>query len=372
MTISKEIRSLVKEDGTLTLSIEEFPVPTPKDHEVVVRIEATAVNPSDVAVLLGLPSLGNPSILGTTAQPKKPIRLPEQVMPAYHGRIGKPLPAGNEGAGVVVAAGKDVGHLMGKVVALFGMSSYAQYRCVPAAAVMQMNSGTSPLQAAASCVNPFTVLSMIETMRMENHSAMINTAAASNLGQMLVKACKEDGIPLINVVRKESQVKLLESIGADYVCNSSLPNFKEQLVEAIADTGATLAFECIGGGDMTQILLESMEKALLRKATTYSRYGSTTHKQVYIYGGLSPKPTTLNRNYGMAWGVGGWLVTPIIQKVGGEGFNKMKKRIAEGIHTTFKSEFFREISLEEAIQPDIICAYAKAASGEKYYINPML
>ena len=368
----KELRTLVKNNGTLNLSIQEFPIPQPKATEIVVRIEATTINPSDVAMLLGFPSLGNASMVGTNETPKLPIQIPAAYMSAYEGRIDTPMPAGNEGAGVVVAAGADVQHLMGRVVALFGMSSYAQYRCVPAAAVMVMNEGTTPKQAAASCVNPFTVLAMVETMKMEKHTAMINTAAASNLGQMLVKVCKEDGIPLVNIVRREAQVKLLKSIGAEYVCNSSLPTFKADLLEAIAATGATLAFECIGGGDMAHHILEAMEQALIRKATTYSRYGSTTHKQVYIYGGLSPQPTPLRRNYGMFWSVGGWLVTPIIQKVGGEKFQEMKQRIADGITTTFKSELYKEISLEEAIQPDMICAYAKAESGKKYYINPML
>ena len=295
---AKELRSLVTKEGELILSIQEFPVPTPKDHEIVVRIEATTINPSDVAMLLGLPSLGNEHIVGTNAHPKKPIRIPEPLVKYYSGRLDTPMPAGNEGAGIVVAAGKDAQHLIGRVVAMFGMSSYAEYRVVPAGAVMVMNEGTTPVQAAASCVNPFTVLGMIETMKMEGHTAMINTAAASNLGQMLVKACKDDGIPLVNVVRRAAQVDLLKSIGAEYVCNSSVPEFKENLVDAIAATGATLAFECIGGGDMTNTLLEAMEKALLRKATNYSRYGSTTHKQVYIcllYTSPSPRDRTRSR-----------------------------------------------------------------------------
>ena len=368
----KEMRSLVKKDGTLHLSIGNFPIPGPKAHEVLVRIEATAINPSDVAVVLGFPSLGKSEFVGTNAHPKNPIQIPAPYLPAYKGRMDMPLSAGNEGAGIVVAAGADAQHLLGRVVALFGASSFAEYRCVPAAACMVMNEGTTPLAAAASCVNPFTVLCMIETLKMEGHTAMINTAAASNLGQMLVKACKADGIPLVNIVRREEQVNLLKSIGAEYVCNSSSPDFKKELVAAIAETGATLAFECIGGGEMANDLLIAMEQALLQKATTYSRYGSTTHKQVYIYGGLSQQPTPLTRSYGMAWGVGGWLVTPIIQKVGGAGFQQMKQRIADEIHTTFKSTFYKELSLEEAMLPNNICAYAKAASGEKYYINPML
>ncbi len=367
----KELRTLVTEDGILKLSIEDFPIPEPKAHEVIVKIEATAINPSDVGVVIGFPALGNVDVFGTNAAPKIP-KIPAPFLPAYKGRFAMNLPAGNEGAGRVIAAGVDAQHLMGKVVALFGMSSYAQYRCVPAAACMPMNEGTTPRQAAAACVNPLTVLAMIETMKMENHTAMINTAAASNLGQMLVKACADDGIPLVNIVRKQEQVDLLKSIGAKYVCNSSAPTFSEDLLDAIVETGATLGFDAIGGGEMVDHILAAMEKAEQKKATAFSRYGSTTHKQVYIYGGLTHKPTVLKRSYGMFWGVGGWLVTPIIQRVGPEKFTEMKKRVADEITTTFKSEFYKEISLEEAIMPDTICAYAKQQSGRKYLINPTL
>lgn len=367
---AKELRSLVKDDGTLTLSIENFPVPTPKDHEVIVRIEATAINPSDVAVVIGFPALGKEAIFGTDAAPKSPVQIPDAFFPAYAGRVNLPLPAGNEGAGTVVAAGKDAQHLLGKVVALFGGNTYAEYRCVPAMSCMPMNEGTTAREAAASCVNPLTVLGMVETMKMENHTAIINTAAASNLGQMLVKVCKDDGIPLINIVRKDEQVELLKSIGAKYICNSSSDNFQKELVDAIVETGATLAFDAIGGGKMVNQLLDAMEKAQQRTATSFSRYGSTTHKQVYIYGGLSHEPTTLKRSYGMYWSVGGWLITPIIQKVGQEKFAQMRKRVADEIKTTFKSEFYKEVSLEEAILPDTICAFAKQESGKKYLINP--
>ena len=371
-TQAKELRSLVKSDGTLNLSIEQFPVPVPKAHEVVVRIEATSINPSDMGVVLGFSGLGQEAIVGTTAAPKTPIRIPEPYFPFYKGRLDKSLPAGNEGAGLVVAAGADAQHLLGKVVALFGANAFAQYRCLPAASCMPMNEGTTPRQAAAACVNPLTVLGMVETMRMENHTALINTAAASNLGQMLIKVCKDDGIPLINIVRKEKQVDFLKSIGATHVCNSSSDSFSEDLVNAIVETGATLAFDAIGGGKMVSQILAAMEQAEQRKMKTYSLYGSTTHKQVYIYGGLSPEPTVLRRSYGMFWSVGGWLITPIIQRVGPEKFAQMRQRVADEITTTFKSHFHEVISLEQAIEPDMICAYAKSASGEKYLIDPFL
>lgn len=364
----KELRSLVTEDGALNLSIGDFMIPKPKAHEVVVKIGAASINPSDVAVVLGFPALGVPQIFGTNAEPKEP-QIPAAYLAAYGGRFGMKLPGGNEGGGVVVAAGSDSEHLMGKTVALFGCNSFAEYRCVPTAACMVMNDGTTAKQAAASCVNPLTVLGMIATMEMEGHTAMINTAAASKLGQMLVKACKDDGIPLVSIVRKPEQVELLKSIGATHVCNSSLPTFEDDLVAAISETGATLAFDAIGGGDMPNQLLTAMEKALLAKATGYSRYGNTTKKQVYIYGGLSMEPTTLRRSYGMFWNVGGWLVTPILQQVGPEKLAQMKQRVADEIGTTFKTEFYKEISLAQLIEPDFITAYAKAESGKKYVVD---
>lgn len=369
-TKAKELRSLTKSDGTLNLSIEDFEVPTPKANEVIVKVEATAINPSDVGVIIGFSSLGNPSVFGTNESPISPAQLPVGIIPAYQRRFGMSLPAGNEGGGTVVAAGADAQHLLGKVVALFGCNAFAQYRCVPASSCMPMNEGTTPKEAAAACVNPLTVLGMVETMRMENHTAMINTAAASNLGQMLIKVCQDDNIPLVNIVRKEAQVELLKSLGASHVCNSSSSTFMKDLIAAVAETGATLGFDAIGGGDMVDKLLTAMEVAEQKKLTTYSPYGSTTHKQVYIYGGLAQVPTTLKRSYGMYWSVGGWLITPIIQRVGHTKFAQMRKRVADEIKTTFKSSFYKEISLEEMILPDTVCAYAKQESGKKYLVNP--
>jgi NADPH:quinone reductase len=369
--MNKELRSLLNEEGVLELSVKSSDIPTPKAGEVVVQIEAAPINPSDVAVLFGMSNLITPDLTGTTAKPKS-IKYPPALLGHFIKRIGKSLPSGNEGAGIVIDAGEGAEHLKGKVVALFGANSFAKYRCIPAQACIVMNEGTTPIDAAASCVNPYTVLAMVETMKMENHHAIINTAAASNLGQMLVKVCKADGIPLINIVRRQEQVDLLKSIGAKYVLNSSEDNFKADLIAAIKETGATLAFECIGGGTMTNDLLDAMEKAIQSQNETYSVYGSTTMKQVYMYGSLSQQPTILNRSYGMYWNVGGWLVTPIIQKLGFDGFSKMKQRVADEIKTTFKSEFHKTISLEQACEPDHIVEYVKAESGMKYLINPQL
>ena len=369
--MNKEIRSKLTSKGILHLTVEENEMREPTAHEVVVEIHAAPINPSDVGVLFGLSNMITPEFIGTTTNPKV-MQYPAALTGHFKGRWDKSLPSGNEGAGIVVKAGADVQELMGKVVSLFGANSFSKYRTLPAQACMVMNEGTTPADAAASCVNPFTALGMVETMKMEGHTAIINTAAASNLGQMLVKVCASDGVPLINIVRRQEQVDLLKSIGAKYVLDSSDDNFRSDLISAIKETGATLAFEAIGGGTMAGQILEAMEKAILSKSETYSVYGSTTRKQVYIYGGLSQQPTVLNRAYGMYWNVGGWLVTPVIQKLGVEGFQKMKQRVADEIHTTFKSEFHKVISLEEACQADYIAEYVKATSGKKYLVNPQL
>ena len=369
--MNREIRSTLSKEGILTLNIIETPIPEPAAHEVVVEIHAAPINPSDVGVLFGLSNMITSDLIGTTATPKT-IQYPAPIVAHMKGRWDKPLPSGNEGSGVVVKAGKDMQHLMGKVVALFGANAFAKYRCVPGMACMVMNEGTTPKDAAASCVNPYTALGMVATMKMEHHSAIINTAAASNLGQMLLKVCKADGIPLINIVRRQEQVDLLKSIGGEYVLNSSDADFSAQLVEAIKETGATLAFECIGGGEMAGHILDAMEKALASKAETYSVYGTTTIKQVYIYGSLNQAPTTFRRSFGLYWNIGGWLVTPIIQKLGAEGFMAMQKRVADEIHTTFKSDFHKVISMDQMCEPDHIVEYVRAGSGKKYLVDPQL
>jgi NADPH2:quinone reductase len=236
-----------------------------------------------------------------------------------------------------------------------------------------MEDGTSAAEAASSFVNPLTALAFIETMKMENHTALVHTAAASNLGQMLVKICKDDSVPLVNIVRKPEQVELLKSLGAEHVCNTSDPDFMKDLVKALIETGATLGFDATGGGNNGELpgqILSAMEMAANATAKEYSRYGSDTYKQVYIYGGLDRQPTLLKRAFGMSWGLGGWLLTPMIGKIGMERFQQMRERVASEITTTFASKYVQEISFEEMLQPEIVKLYAKQATGEKYLVNP--
>jgi NADPH:quinone reductase-like Zn-dependent oxidoreductase len=285
-------------------------------------------------------------------------------------RLDQSMPVGNEGAGVVIAAGANAQHLMDKTVAALGGAMYSQYRTVKAADCLVLPEGATAADGASCFVNPLTALGMVETMRREGHTALVHTAAASNLGQMLNKICLMDGIGLVNIVRSPAQEAVLRELGAEHVVDSTSPAFIDDLTHALAATGATLAFDAIGGGALCGQILSCMESALSANATTYSRYGSPVHKQVYIYGGLDTGPTELNRNFGMAWGVGGWLVMTFLGKIGPEAAQRLRDRVTAELKTTFASHYTAEISLAEALRLDVIAEYDKRATGEKYLINP--
>jgi NADPH:quinone reductase-like Zn-dependent oxidoreductase len=367
-----QLRSLIKANGEFELSLLDVPTPEPGPDEIVVRIEASPLNPSDIGLLLGPADLTSAAASGTKDNPIVKARVPEAAMKAMAGRLDASLPVGNEGAGIVVKAGdSDAARaLLGKTAAMIGGAMYAQYRCIKIAECLILADGVTPAEGASSFVNPLTALGMVETMRREGHIALVHTAAASNLGQMLNRICIRDGIGLVNIVRSPAQAALLRDIGAAHVCDSSAPGFIEDLTEALVITGATLAFDAIGGGKLVSQILNAMEAAVNSKAKTYSRYGSNVHKQVYIYGGLDLRPTELSRGFGMAWGVGGWLVFPYLQKIGAADAQRLRARVAAEIKTTFASAYTRVVSLQEALQLETIAAYAKRATGEKFLINP--
>jgi NADPH:quinone reductase-like Zn-dependent oxidoreductase len=371
-TSGLQLRSLVKKSGELELSLASVPVPSPGPDEVVVRVEASPINPSDLGLLLGAADMSAAKAGGTSDRPVVTARIPEPLMRAMAGRMEEAMPVGNEGAGIVVKAGASdaAQKLLGRTVAIIGGGMYSQYRCVRIADCLVLPSGTEPAEGASCFVNPLTALGMVETMRREGHSALVHTAAASNLGQMLNKICIKDGVQLVNIVRSPRQAEMLRGIGAQHVCDSSAPAFLDDLTRALAATRATLAFDAIGGGKLASQILSCMEAAANLNATTYSRYGSTVHKQVYIYGGLDTRPTELNRGFGMAWGVGGWLLTPFLQKIGNAEALKLRERVAAELKTTFSSHYSKVISLREALQIPVIAAYNKRATGEKYLINP--
>lgn len=371
---SKEIRSMVTADGNIEISIATTEIPTPSDNEVLIKVEASPINPSDLGLLISFAAdLTTLSVLGSGDGTVATMKIHPAMMGAMKPRLDQSMPVGNEGSGVIVDAGANAKALIGKTVGVAGGSMYSQYRCVPASSCLVMDDSTTSAEAASSFVNPLTALAFVETMKMENHSAIVNTAAASNLGQMLVKICKDDSVPLVNIVRKPEQVAVLKDLGAEHICNTSDPDFMKNLVAALIATGATLAFDATGGGNEGKLpgqILAAMEIAANKTAKEYSRYGSDTYKQVYIYGGLDQSPTILNRSFGMQWGLGGWLLTPMIGRIGMERFQQMRERVAKEIKTTFASQYTQEISFEEMLQPDTIKAYAKQATGEKFLVNP--
>ncbi|AIY48034.1 zinc-binding dehydrogenase [Mycolicibacterium fortuitum] len=368
-----ELRSLVTDNGTLELSLHEVAVPTPAQDEVVVRVEASPINPSDLGLLI--PSTADMSaatVVGTPDRPVVTAPLRDGALAGLAARVGISLPVGNEGAGTVVAAGESAQAqaLLGKTVGIAGGAMYAQYRVVKAEACLVLPEGASAKEGASSFVNPLTALGMLETMRREGHSALVHTAAASNLGQMLVKACLADGVPLVNIVRKAEQEDILRGLGAVHVCNSSSPSFETDLVEALKATSATLAFDATGGGTLASQILNGMERAANATAAQYSRYGSSVHKQVYIYGSLDTGPTVLTRNFGMAWGVGGWLLTPFLAGAGPETIARLRARVAAELTTTFASTYTQEVSLAGMLQPEAFNSYLQKATGEKYLVTP--
>jgi NADPH:quinone reductase len=367
-----ELRSLVTSQGTLELALHDVSVPSPTGNEVVVRVEASPINPSDLGVLIAGADMSTATVAGTPQRPSVTAALGAEALRGLSARLDEPLAVGNEGAGTVVAAGPSPAaqELVGKTVGIAGGGMYAQYRVVDASACLVLPEGTTAKDGASSFVNPLTALGMLETMRREGHSALVHTAAASNLGQMLVKLCSKDGVPLVNIVRKPDQEELLKSLGAVHVCNSESPSFATDLVEALKATSATLAFDATGGGTLASQILSGMEEAASANSAEYSRYGSSVHKQVYIYGGLDTSPTILTRNYGMAWGVGGWLLTPFLASIGAEAFGRLRARVAAELTTTFASSYTREVSLAGMLRPDAFHAYVKRATGEKFLVTP--
>lgn len=369
-----QLRSLVQADGTLQISLEPIPVPAPGPDEVLVQMQATPINPSDIGLLFGLADLSTVQVAGSAKRPLVTARIPERAMPAMAARIGQSMPVGNEGAGLVVAAGAspDAQALLGRTVAVIGGAMYTQYRAMPAAQCLPLPSGTTAAEGASCFVNPLTALGMVETMQREGHTALVHTAAASNLGQMLNKLCQKDGIGLVNIVRKPEQAALLREIGAKHVCDSSAPEFMERLTDVLASTGATIAFDATGGGTLAGQILQGMESAISRNATDYSRYGSPVHKQVYLYGQLDLRPTEIQRNFGMAWGVGGWLLFSFLHKIGPAAAQTLRERVASELKTTFASHYARRVSLADALSEDAIAFYGPRNTGAKVLIDPSM
>jgi NADPH:quinone reductase len=369
-----QIRSLVKKSGVLEVSLVSVPTPEPADDEIVIRVEATPIKPSDIALLLGPVDMNTAKQSGSAASPVLTANILERAIPALSARYDQSMPVGNEGAGTVVKAGASPAAqaLMGKLVAVASGSMYSQYKLAKAGEALVLPSGTTPQQAASCFVNPLTALSMVEVMRREGHKALVHTAAASNLGQMLNKICQRDGVSLVNIVRSAEQAKILKELGAKIVLDSTSPRFMPELIEAVSATEATLAFDAIGGGMMASQILTAMEAAAVARMTSYNRYGSSTFKQVYIYGMLDTSRTELTRTFGLSWSVSGWLLTPFLQKIGLADVNRLRQRVVSELTTTFASHYTKEISLRDVAKLEIAQAYNRRATGEKFLIIPTL
>ena len=367
---SLEVRSTVTDDGVVTMAVGETEVPEPAPHEVTIRIEAAPINPSDLGTMFAGADLSTAIALDGPAGVQ--ATLPPAAVAANAGRLDKAMPCGNEGAGVVVAAGSstDAQAMIGRTVGFVSGNSYAQFRTMPIAQCLPMPDGITPEQAAAPFVNPLTALGMVETMRDEGHTALVHTVGASNLGLMLNRLCQADGVGLVNIVRKPEHVELLRGLGADHVVDSSTESFLDDLAAALDATGATIAFDAIGGGELASTLLATMEKVASAGGGEFSRYGSATHKQVYIYGGLDRSPTMLRRNFGMAWGLGGWLLRPFLARIGDERAEQLRQRVADEITTTFASSYGHRLSLADAVDPDQVKRYGQMATGDKALITP--
>jgi NADPH:quinone reductase-like Zn-dependent oxidoreductase len=372
MTTGLQLRSLITKSGELELSLAKIEIPEPGPDQVVIKVEATPINPSDLGLLLGPADMSAATTSGSGEGIVVKAKVSQAALPFLAARLDQAMPVGNEGAGTVVKAGSSdaAQALIGKTVSMVGGSMYAQYRVLNARDCQPLPAGTTAAEGASWFVNPLTALGMTETMKREGHKALVHTAAASNLGQMLSKICNEDGIGLVNIVRSAAQAKILKDIGAKHVVDSSAASFQDDLVQALVETGATIAFDAIGGGKLASQILTAMEIALNKTAKEYSRYGSTTHKQVYVYGSLNTGAVELTRNYGMAWGVGGWLLTPFLQKIGRPEQVRLRERVVNSLKTTFASRYTRTISLPETLDLANIAVYNKRATGEKYLINP--
>ncbi len=363
--IARALHSTLTTDGHIRLTLDEVDLGEPGPDEVIVRVDATPVNPTDLALMLSGADLSRATASGGAVI----APVPAAVLQIFPGRIDRPLPLGSEGSGTVIAAGasRAAQALAGKLVAASG-GMFATHRKLPVAAVRELPPGATAEAGAASFVNPMTALSFVETMRAEHHKAIVHTAAASNLGQMLIKICAADRVPLVNIVRRPAHVEQLRALGAEHVLDSSAPTFGDDLVAAIAATGATLAFDAIGGGTLGGRILDAMERVASRAMPTFSHYGSSTLKQLYIYGALDRSPTQLARTFGLTWSVGGYLVMNALKKLGPEVAARMFRRVASELTTTFASHYTARITLEQLLDLDTLRACAQMSTGEKYLI----
>lgn len=361
----KQLTTQLDADGTLTLQLNDKTWEAPKAGQVLIKVEATPINPSDLGLLFASADTDN-----AVYTPGKIVaKMPDNATRAMKARHGIPMPAGNEAAGIVVAAGEGAEHLLGKRIACVPGTAYATYALADTQMAFAVDDSVTAEQAASSFVNPMTALGFVETMKTEGFTGIVHAAAASNLGQMLVKICQEDNVPLVNVVRSDAQVKLLKDLGATHVLNMTDADYMPKLIDAIAETKAMIGFDPIGGGTVASQFLSAMEAAASRGAA-FSRYGSSEAKKVCIYGALDLGPTILNRAFGLTWDLSGWLLTPFMMKAGPEVVGRMRARVMKDLTTTFASHYKAHVTLEGMLTKEAVSEYNARRTGEKYLVTP--
>jgi NADPH:quinone reductase len=368
---SLEMRSTITREGILDLRLVEATIDDPAPDEVVVRMEAAPINPTDIGLMFGPADLA--SVEGGEADglPRLTARVPAAALSFLALRVDQPLAVGVEGAGTVIRAGARMGHLEDKKVAILGDGCFAQFRRARGVDCLVLPDGVTAAEGASALVNPLTVLGIVETLRRHGERAMVHTAAASNLGRMLVRLAAEDGIALVNVVRRPEQVAALQALGAEHVLDSSAPDFKDRLTDVVAQTGATTAFDAVGGKLTGRILL-AMETAARRSASAYSRYGTSALKRVYVYGTLDPSPLEIWRGIGLTWSVSGWLLFDFLRESDATALARLHERVRSGLRTVFASESAAPISLADALRPEIVADYVRQRTGPKVLIDPRL
>lgn len=366
----KRILSTLHEDATVTVEIASFTLPEPVKGQIVVQVEAAPINPSDTALMFAAADMGNAEF----SDGKVVARAPDGIARSMQARQGTALQIGNECAGLVVAAGEDPAAraLVGKRVACTTGTGFATHTVAEASMAMVLDDGMTAKQAASAFVNPMTALGFVETMKREGFTGIVHTAAASNLGQMLVKICQADNIPLVNIVRNAEQAALLKSLGAEHVLNSTEPGFMKRLVDAISQTGAMLAFDPVRGGTLANQIIVAMEHAAKRANpdAPFTIYGSNVVKKLYVYGALDLSPMTMNLGTDFAWQMGGWLLPNFLQSAGLEVMGRMRMRIQAELSKTFSSHYKAEIGIAEMLTPDVVRQYTANKTGEKYLLLP--
>ncbi|MCO4773928.1 MAG: NADH oxidase [Deltaproteobacteria bacterium] len=371
-SLPRQLFTTMTEDHELVLTVEPLTVDDPGPDEIVVAVQATPINPSDLGLLVGPADLSTARRTEVDGHPALVASLHAAGRRFVAGRLGQKLSAGNEGAGLVVAAGASdaAQSLLGRTVTAVGGAMYRTHRVVKARRALPLPQGAAAAEGASLFVNPMTVQAFLTTMRAEGHTGIVHTAAASNLGQMLAKHCGKEGVPLVAIVRRASQRELLEKLGVPYVVDSSMDSFFKDLVAALVASEATLCFDAVGGGDLANTVLTAMEVALRTRGVRADIYGTPVLKQVYQYGRLDVGPTKLTPAYGMYWGVGGWLLTPRLHGLGRERTLEMQKYAIEERNGIFASEYARTVSLDDLLDPDTLRAIHRKGTNAKVLVDP--